>query len=141
MAVPMPAVVVLIVCKVVLGEPDHNSQFTHYLPSTPDLTGGAMHCRRIEVALYDPAPDQGADAQDFGTFHCMRAGARFGAQYDIDNWNKPWRFYRFGCPVPVMDSGPDGIEGNRDDVQIGWHIPECGDVAKDKAICEGDTQI
>ena len=140
MAVPMPAVVVLVVCRAILGQPDENSKYTHWLPSEPDMTGGVMHCRRIETPLYDPAPDQGADPQNFSNHHCTRAGARFGAQFDVDNWNKPWRFYRFGCPVPIMDD--NGTPGNvRDDKLIGWHIPECGDVAKDKAICESDTAI
>lgn len=140
MAAPMPAVVVLIVCRAILGEPDDNSKFTHYVPTEWDLAGGVMHCRRLEVALYDPAVDQGADPQAFNTWHCMKAGARFGSQYDIDNWNKPWRFYRFGCPVPIMDDNgtPENV---RDDKLVGWHTPECGDVTKDKAICEQDTEI
>lgn len=136
----MPPVVVLIVCKVILGEPSENSQYTHHLPSEWDMTGGVMHCRRIETTLYDPAPDQGADPQPFSPWACMQAGARFGAQYDVDNWNKPYRFLKFACPTPIMDDNdtPDNV---RDDKLIGWHVPECGDVARDKAICEQDTEI
>ena len=142
MAVPMPAVVAVIVCKVVLGQPDDNSQFTHFVPSEWDYTGGVMTCRRTELQLYDPAVDAGADERPFRQVDCMRAGVRWGTQYDIDNWDKPWRFKRFGCPVPIYpDLDADGAPDPGSEI-IGWKIPDCGNMALEGlVVCENDTEV
>lgn len=128
----MPAKVVLIVCRAVLGEPDINTSFTHHLESEWDYSQGVMHCRRMEVELYDPSVDQGADPKPFTQWDCNRAGVTMGAQFDIDHWNKPWRFYRHACPVPTVDIATGKI--------LSWTMPPCptehGTIA-----CENDTAI
>lgn len=130
--VPMPPVVVLVVCKVILGAPDDNSKFTKWLPSEWDMAGGVMHCRRHEIQLYDPSVDQGADPQPFTQFSCNNAGVRQGSQFDVDNWNKPWRFRKFACPVPIIDNQTGEI--------VGYKIPECS-TENGTVICEQDTVI
>ena len=139
--VAMPNVLVLIVCKVVLLGPI--DPHTGWQNTEFEMSDGKMHCRRIQQELYDPSVDAGADPKEFNSWACMQAAMRLGPQYDVDatNAKRPWRFYRAACPTPIMSSGPDGIEGNRDDTLIGWHIPECGDVAKDRAVCDQDTEI
>ena len=137
--VPMPPVVVLIVCKVILGAPDANSAFTNWRAAELDMTGGVMHCRREQVELYDPAPDSGGDSQPFSSFHCMQAAMRLGPQFDIDNRDKPWRFWRAACPVPVMND--NGTPDNpRDDTLVGWAIPPCPE-KRGVLECESDTAI
>lgn len=135
----MEPVLVLIVCKVLLGEPDINSSFTNYVPSEWDLSGGVMHCRRHEISLYDPAVDAGADPQPFNTFHCMQAAMTMMPAFDVKNKDKPWRAWRAACPTPIMDD--NGTPDNpRDDVIVGWKIPECP--YKDGVVeCEGDLPI
>lgn len=132
MAVPMPPVVVLIVCRVILGDPDVNSSFTHWRDSEWDTSQGVMHCRRQEVQLTDPAADQGALPQPYTTFACNRAGVMLGTQFDIEHENKPWRFRKHACPVPVIDMQTGDI--------IAWKIPECGTL-DGVVICENDTAI
>ena len=137
--VPMPPVVVLIVCKVILGAPDANSAFTNWRAAELDMTGGVMHCRREQVELYDPTPDSGGDPQPFSSFHCMQAAMRLGPQFDIDNRDKPWRFWRAACPVPVMND--NGTPDNpRDDTLVGWAIPPCPE-KRGVLECESDTAI
>lgn len=132
MGVPMPPVVVLVVCKVILGQPDDNSQFTHWRQSEWDMTQGVMHCRRQEIQLYDKAADQGADPVPFTTMACNRAGITLGTQFDIENENKPWRYRKHGCPVPVINTQTGEI--------IAWKMPECG-TEDGTVICEQDTEI
>ena len=128
----MPAKVVLIVCKVVLGSPDANTEFTHHLDSEWAIIQGQMHCKRTEVELYDPSVDAGADPQPFTQWACNQAGVRLGAQFDVDNWDQPWRFWRHACPVPTVDTQTGRV--------LSWTMPPCP--TKDGVIvCEGDTQI
>ena len=146
--VPMPPVVVLIVCKVILGAPDANSAFTNWRAAELDMTGGVMHCRREQVELYDPAVDQGADPQPFSTIHCNRAAFTRGPQFDIDRYQKEkhlpagargWRFWKSACPVPVMND--NGTPDNpRDDTLVGWAIPPCPE-KRGVLECESDTAI
>jgi hypothetical protein len=129
---PMPPQVVLIVCKVILGQPDDNTSFTHHLDSEWDYANGQMHCKRLEVDLYDPSVDQGADPQPFTQMACNRAGVKLGAQFDVDNWNRNWRFWRHACPVPTIDTATGKI--------LSWTLPPCPH--KDGVIeCIGDTAI
>lgn len=132
MPVPMPPVVVLVVCKVILGSPDDNTKYTHHLDSTWDTTSGVMHCRRLEVQLYDPSVDQGAAPQPFNQFQCNKAGVMQGSQFDVDHWDKPWRFRKHACPTPIIDTRTQQI--------IGWKIPECS-TEHGTVICEMDTVI
>lgn len=144
----MPSTLVLIVCQVILGQPDENSRFTGWRPSEWDTSNGVMHCRRHEIPLHDPAVDMGADPQPFNTFHCNYAAMRLGPSFDIERaakekdqpaGSKGLRFWKAGCPVPIMDDNgtPNDV---RDDRLIGWKIPDCS-TKGGTVICEMDSVI
>ena len=60
-SVPMPASVVLIVCKTeTAGPPDQNAEWTHVENRRWATENAMMVCRRQEVQMYDQAADQGA---------------------------------------------------------------------------------
>lgn len=136
----MPATAMLIVCKVILGAPDANSEFTGHIDSEWDMTGGVMHCRAQTVQLYDPAVDMGAAPQPFNTMACMRTVMMLGPQFDVQHKDKPWRFWRGACPTPIY---PDAdVDGKPDpgSAPVGWKIPECP--RKDGMVeCEGGSEI
>lgn len=136
----MPSVLVLIVCRVLfVGEPDDNAKFTNWRNTEFDMSQGVMHCKRQQVELYDPSVDQGADPVPFTPMACMRAAMMLGPQFDVDNRDKPWRFWRAACPVPMMDD--NGTPDNpRDDRIVGWQIPPCPE-AHGVLVCESDTAI
>ena len=145
--VPMPAVVVLIVCKTVIaGPPDQNAGYTGHENRTWAIEHARMVCRREAVEMYDPAVD-GQDVkgrttgaapaapQPFNEQRCMRASIMLGTNWNMSNRNSSYRYWRSACPVPVMAKRPDGSE----DI-IAWHIPDCGR-HRDVIQCEGDTAI
>lgn len=128
MAVPMPPVVVLIVCKVLfVGGEDENSRYTHWRNTEWAYEHSKMVCRRHEVQLFNPA-DEGAQ---FTTPACQRTIPRLAAQFDVDNAQKPWRFWRGACPVPTVNTETGEV--------VGWTLPDCGH--RDTVICEKDTVI
>ena len=143
MSVPMPPMLVLIVCKVLfVGAPDDNARFTDRRDTKWDLSQGMMHCRRREIALADPA--EGAPSNPGGDPHewaaapmsfteaaCNRAGLMQGAQFDAAYRDKPWRFWRVACPVPTVNTKTGEI--------VGWTLPDCGH--RDTVICETDSVI
>jgi hypothetical protein len=130
----MPPILTLVVCKVVLGEEDANSRFTHHRASEWDYSEGVMHCRLHEIELYDVAEAQGADPMPFTPMACMRAAMTLGPQFDIAHKDKPWRFWRAACPVPIR-SGP-----KETDPIIGWAKPACP--RKDgTVVCESPSEI
>jgi hypothetical protein len=132
MAVPMPAVAVLIVCKTILiGEADPNSEFTHYEQREWLIESGKMICRRNEVSLYDSAVDQGADERPFTTLECQRSAIMLGAEWDIQHPKSAYRTWRVACPVPTIDTRTGEV--------IAWVLPDCGH--QDTVICEKDTAI
>jgi len=139
MSVPMPPMIVLIVCKVLfVGAPDDNAKFTGWRATEWDLSQGMMHCRRREIRLYDPVEGAVRDPNDdptaplpFTPTACNRAGVMQGAQFDADNRDKPWRFWRFACPTPTVDTVTGEV--------IGWSLPDCGH--RDIVICETDSVI
>jgi hypothetical protein len=131
MAVPMPATLVLFVCRVVLGEPDANSGFTNWRPSEWDMKDGVMHCRRLEVPLYDSAVDQGAAEQPFTPWACMQAAAKMGPGFDVEHKDKPWRFWRAACPTKIINDKGE---------VVGWQIPACPE-SYGTVICETDSAI
>jgi hypothetical protein len=133
--VPMPAVIVMIVCKTVLvGPPDPNESFTHAEPREWATENSMMVCRRHEIEVVDQAAEQGADAQPFNQWRCQHSGALLGVQFDQQHAKSSWRFWRIACPVPVVRKNADGSE----DI-IAWKIPDCGH--RETVICESDTAI
>ena len=132
MSVPMPAIVVLFVCKTfITGPATVNDGFTGHEQRDWLITNSMMTCRRQEVQLYDPAVDQGATDKPFTQDDCMHAAIRVGVQYNIDNKNTNWRWWRSSCPTPMIDSQTKEI--------VGWVLPDCGH--RDTVICETDSVI
>jgi hypothetical protein len=135
MIVPMPAAVVLIVCKTVMAGPvDQNAGYTGYENRQWATEGSMMVCRRQEVQLFDQAEAMGADPQPFNSQRCWRAALMLGTQWDASHKNSSWRFWRAACPVPIVRKNPDGSE----DI-IAWKMPDCGH--RETVVCEVDTAI
>jgi hypothetical protein len=135
MAVPMPSVIVLIVCKTVSAGPeDQNSAFTHSENLKWATENSMMVCRRQEIEVTDADEAKGAGPQPFNVQRCQRSGFMLGAKFDQDHKNGPWRFWRLGCPVPIVRQNPDGSEEI-----IAWKIPDCGH--RETVVCETDTAI
>lgn len=132
MAVPMPSVAILIVCKTVLvGAPDENAAFTHYQDREWAIEQGMMICRRNEVQLYDQAAEMGADPVPFTPMQCQRAAIMLGTEWDMKHPNSKYRTWRVACPTPTVDLNTGEI--------IGWVMPDCGH--RETVICEMDTAI
>jgi len=130
--VPMPAAVVLIVCKTVIAGPDdQNSQYTGYENREWATEHSMMICRRQEVQLYDQAESMGAAAQPFNLQRCQRSGIMLGAEWDAGHRGSKYRFWRVACPVPIVDTRTGDI--------IAWKMPECP--APSTVVCEVDTAI
>ncbi|ODR96178.1 hypothetical protein AUC69_15585 [Methyloceanibacter superfactus] len=103
MPVPMPAAVVLIVCKtVVVGPEDQNSAFTGYENREWATENSMMVCRRQEVQLFDQAEAMGAQAQPFNVQRCQRSAIMLGSQWDAGHRGSKYRFWRVACPVPIV---------------------------------------
>jgi hypothetical protein len=135
MPVPMPAAVVLIVCKTMIAGPaDQNSAFTGYENRTWATEHSMMVCRRQEVQLFDQAESMGAQSQPFNLQRCQRSGIMLGSEWDASHRGSAYRFWRVACPVPIVRKNPDGTE----DI-IAWKMPECGH--QDIIVCEVDTAI
>lgn len=129
---PMPAVVVLIVCKTALvGVPDQNAAYTGWENREWATEHSMMICRRQEVQLYDQAASMGATERPFTLQQCQMSGIMLGAQWDASHRSSAYRFYRVACPVPVIDTRTGKI--------IAWSMPDCGH--RDTMICESDTAI
>lgn len=129
---PMPAAVVLIVCKVaVAGPPDQNAEWTGAQNLEWATEHSKMVCRRLEVQLYDSAEANGADPKPFTLNDCQKAGITLGAQWDAGHRSSKYRFWRVACPVPTVNTETGEI--------IAWTLPDCG--KRDVVICESDTAI
>lgn len=130
--VPMPAAVVLIVCKTEpAGPPDQNARWTGSENLKWATEHSMMVCRRQEVQLYDQSEAMGAEPQAFNVQRCQRAGLMLGAQWDATHKNSSYRFWRVACPVPTVDTETGRV--------IAWTLPDCG--KRGKVICEQDTAI
>jgi len=135
MPVPMPAAVVLIVCKTFIAGPeDQNSAYTGYENREWATENSMMVCRRQEVQLFDQAEAMGAQAQPFNVQRCQRSAIQLGTEWDAGHRGSKYRFWRVACPVPIVRKNPDGSE----DV-IAWKMPECGH--RDIVRCEVDAEI
>ena len=132
---PMPAAVVLIVCKTeIAGPPDQNAAYTGYENREWGYEHAMMVCRRHEVQLYDLAVDMGADPQAFTPQHCRRSAMMLGPGWDLAHKRSAYRFWRAACPVPIVRKNPDGSQ----DI-IAWKMPDCGH--RDVVRCEVDIVI
>jgi len=132
MPVPMPAAVVLIVCKTVIAGPaDQNADYTGYENREWATEHSMMVCRRQEVQLFDRAAALGAAAQPFNLQRCRNAGIMLGSRWDATHRSSSYRFWRVACPVPIVNT----ITGE----VIAWKMPECGH--RDTVRCEVDAEI
>jgi len=132
MPVPMPAAVVLIVCKTVMAGPeDQNAAYTGYENREWATEHSMMVCRRQEVQLFDQAEALGAAAQPFNLQRCQRSGIMLGTEWDAGHRGSSYRFWRVACPVPIVDTRTGDI--------IAWKMPECGH--RDIVYCEVDAEI
>jgi len=135
MPVPMPAAVVLIVCKTAIAGPaDQNAKWTGYENRTWATEHSMMVCRRQEVQLFDQSEALGAQAQPFNMERCQHSGIMLGAEWDATHRGSAYRTWRVACPVPIVRKNPDGTE----DI-IAWKMPDCGH--RDTVVCEIDTAI
>lgn len=132
MPVPMPAVVVLVVCKTVIAGPDDpNSTYTGYQNREWATEHSMMICRRQEIQVFDVAESMGADTQPFNTKRCQTSGLMLGAGWDVGHPKSQYRFWRVACPTPIINT----ITGE----VIAWKLPDCGH--RDTVRCEVDTPI
>lgn len=133
--IPMPAVIVLIVCKTVIsGPPDANAAFTHSQNLDWATENAMMMCRREEVQMYDRAEDAGVAPQPFNETRCQHSAMMLGPNWDASHASSRYRFWRVACPVPVVRKNADGTE----DI-IAWSLPDCGH--RETVLCEVDTAI
>lgn len=127
----MPAKVALFVCKVVFlpfASPteEHNSQYTGHQPTTWDTTDSVMHCRRLEMSLWNPDPKA-----QMTPYACQRASISLGIAWDQSHLSSNYRFWKAGCPTKIVDTRTGKI--------IGWKLPECPVSAN--VVCENDISI
>lgn len=116
--VPMPAAVVVIACKVVFlpyASPvdEANAAYTQYRPYEYATEHSQLQCRRHEVQLYNP----GIPNAPFTPQACMRASLQVRMEWDRANASRPWRVWKTGCPVPIVDTRTGSI--------LSWKLPEC----------------
>lgn len=129
----MPAAIVLIVCKVVSAGPeDPNSKWTGYENLDWDTENSVMHCRRIEMQMFDQAEALGADPQPFNTQRCNMSIALAGPEWDAKHKGSPYRFWKGACPVPIVDTRTGQI--------LGFKMPECP-AEHGTVVCESDSAI
>lgn len=128
----MPAVVVLIACKVAIaGPPDQNASYTGALNLQWETKNSMMVCRRHEIQMFDQAEAQGADPQPFTPQRCQMAAIGLIANWNVSHERSNWRAWRVACPVPTINTQTGEI--------IAWTLPDCGH--RDTVICERDTAI
>jgi hypothetical protein len=142
MAVQIPPILVLIVCKTIsAGGPDENARFTGAKELEWATEHSMMVCRRNEVQLYDPAEGMRLNANDDPVpplnpnfamqAQCARAGMQLARDWDQSHKNSVWRVWRVGCPAPIVDIRTGAL--------IGYKLPECGH--RETVICEVDSAI
>jgi hypothetical protein len=135
MPVPMPAVIVLIVCKTAIaGPPDQNAAYTGYENLKWATEHSMMVCRRQEVQLEDSAVLRATPGMPVAAQRCQRSGIMLGSEWDAAHHGSSYRTWRVACPVPIVRKNPDGTE----DI-IAWKMPDCGH--RDTVVCEVDTAI
>ena len=126
--VSMPAVVVLIVCKVALaGPPDQNARFTGVQNLEWAYEHSMMACRRQEVDMFSPGEPKKVPT----TNSCQRAGIKLGVEWDAAHRGSKYRFWRVACPTPIVDLNTGET--------IGWKLPECGH--RDTVVCDVDSEV
>jgi hypothetical protein len=133
--ITMPAAIVLIVCKTVVGgSGDENSAYTKAESREWAVENSMMVCRRQVIPIHDTAADLGAKPITPNLFDrstCSRIGIPIGVAWDEQHRGSAYRFWRVGCPTPIVDTRSGRI--------IGYKMPECGH--RDTVRCEVDAEI
>jgi len=133
--ITMPAAIVLIVCKTVVAHaPDENAAYTKYEGREWAIEHSMMVCRRQVIPIHDTDADMGAPTVTPNLFDrstCARIGIPIGVKWDEDHRGSAYRFWRVGCPTPIVDTRTGRI--------IGYKMPECGH--RDTVRCEVDAEI
>ena len=136
MAVTMPAVLFLVLCKTVLvGDVSDldksNSQFTGAESRAWKYEHSKMVCRVKKFELADSALVEATGghqvlAVPYNINACQRAGIVEGARWNATHQGSAYRWWRTACPTPIKNFGPDGEKNTPDDETIGWADPPCG---------------
>jgi hypothetical protein len=133
--ISMPAAIVLIVCKTVIAGPeDQNAAYTKVENRAWAIENSMMVCRRQVIPIHDTAADLGATPITPNLFDhstCARIGIPIGVAWDQAHRSSAYRFWRVGCPAPIVDTRNGRI--------IGYKMPECGH--RDTVRCEVDAEI
>ena len=131
--ISMPAAIVLIVCKTVIGGPtDQNTAYTKAENREWAIENSMMVCRRQVIPIHDQAGGAKPITPNlFDNGTCARIGTPIGAQWDQEHKSSAYRFWRVGCPAPIVDTRSGRI--------IGYKMPECGH--RDTVRCEVDAEI
>lgn len=134
---PMPAAVVLFVCKVAFTPyasitDEHNAKYTGHKPFEWATEHSMMECRRLRVDLHNPDDPKA----EFTIPKCLRASWQVRMGWDKAHDNSNWRVWATACPVPIANTATGKI--------IDWKMPECPRVNKKDRVavhCEVDTAI
>ena len=132
----MPAVVVVIACKVAFLPyasviDRENSAYTHHQPYEWAIKHSQMQCRRQEIQLYNPDP-----AAVFSPHACMRASWQIRMDWDRSHEGTAWRVWKTACPIPVVNTQTGKV--------LAWQMPSCPRENKQSRVtvhCELDTAI
>lgn len=120
-----PVALVLIVCK---GHTEawsndtdaDNAKMTGVENWVWDYPDAKMLCKRLEIPMIDPAEAAGAAPlnPNFSDWsQCARAGIPLQQSWDQAHRTLPWRVWRIGCPVPII---------NQDGSVVGYKMPDGG---------------
>ncbi len=133
----MPAVVVVIACKVAFlphqtPVDEQNASYTHHRPYEWAIKHSQMQCRRHEIQLYNSDNPNA----EFTPLKCMRASWQTRMQWDDGHENTSWRVWKTACPTPIINSANGQI--------LDWKLPECPRENRQGRVtvhCDVDTPI
>ena len=138
MAVQIPPILVLIVCKTIsAGGPDENARFTGYKDLEWATEHSMMVCRRTRCSYsirlrafltQTTSPRRRSIPTLRQTGNALELECRSRRIGTCSHRNSGWRVWRVGCPAPIVDTRTGAL--------IGYKLPECGH--RETVICEVD---
>ena len=108
---------VLIVCKVIIGPGDMNTEFTGYHQITPKIENGTQVCQRVRVELDQVCRPKSLLMSEF--------------QWNLQNEARPWRVFRSACATPRITAGG----------KPAWTLPSCREIMGTSVECRNDILI